>query len=302
MDFILCPICKESIDPSLSTPPICKKGHKFSLVDGILDLLPGIKDDNLLNEEEHWDEVADRGGLKIVPDQYFGARIVKDYRKRFEDSIDSAWEGKFPSDVSIADIGCGSGSAIRYLDKIKFQKVDYIGIDISIKFMRVNMKKNTNFPNNWNVRFIRTTANTGIFGDGSLDMVFSASALHHLNLSSVIEWVSKALKPNGLLILHEPSSGNFFAKFGRRYVRGFHTKGEKPMEPDKIKQVANDHDLELVYEKGLHYLTGSLQYLLGILKLPVPLVFCIYQISRFIDSLVLSPSLNYSFIQVYKKK
>jgi SAM-dependent methyltransferase len=187
------------------------------------------------------------------------------------------------------------------LDKIGFENVDYTGIDISIKFMSKYKTSHKVLPDNWNIRFIRTTANNSIFEDNSLDIVFSASALHHLDLASVIEWVSNSLKPNGLLILHEPSSSNPFAKIGRSLVRDFHTKGEKPILPKRVKQLAYAHNLVLIYEKGLHYLTGSLQYLIGILGCPFPVAFCAYQVSRFIDGLITSPSWNYSFVQVYKK-
>lgn len=300
MEFLICPICKECLRTSLSTS-VCKSGHQFPVKEGILDLHPDIKDSNLLNEEEHWNNIADKGKMKFVPDRYISTKIVQDYVAAFERSIKAAWNGNFPSSISLVDIGCGSGSAIRYLQKVKFDKVNYVGIDISIKTMKLCMTRDEPIPSNWSVRFIKASANVDIFKENSLDIIFSASALHHLNLYSVLEWVSKSLKPNGLLILHEPSSKNPFAKVGRKIVHDFHTKGEKPMEPGNIKQLSYEHNLTLVNEKGLHFLTGSLQYLLGIVRLPFPFVFCIYHISRFIDSLILSPSLNYSFIQVYKK-
>jgi SAM-dependent methyltransferase len=300
MQYIVCPICKEPLEIYLSSS-VCKIGHKFQVIDGILDLLPHTKDSNLLIEEKHWNDVADKGKMKIVPDKYISTRIVEDYRTAFEECVESAWSGNFPSKISLADIGCGSGSAIRYLNCIGFENVDYVGIDVSIKSMSLCRRKEL-LPNNWNVRFIRASGNSGLFKESSLDIVFSASALHHMDLNSVMEWVSKSLKPNGLLILHEPSSKNLFAKIGRRFVHDFHTKGEKPMEPANIKELAKQHNLSLVYEKGLHYLSGSLQYLMGILKFPFPFVFCIYHMSRFIDTLILSPSWNYSFIQAYRKE
>ena len=297
IQFILCPICKEPMQFSLTSCE-CNRGHEFPVIDGIVDLLED-KNSNLLDEEEHWDDVAEKGRMKIVPNKYIRAKIVEDYHKAFVECIEAAWTGTYPSHVSIADIGCGSGSAIRYLDKIGFENVDYTGIDISIKYMRMCNTSRKILPDNWNTRFIRATADKAIFEENSLDIVFSASALHHLDLASVIEWVSNSLKPNGLLILHEPSNSNPFAKIGRKLVQDFHTKGEKPILPKHVKQLAYAHNLVLIYEKGLHYLTGSLQYLID--GLPFPVAFCAYQISRFIDSLITSPSCNYSFIQVYKK-
>jgi SAM-dependent methyltransferase len=79
--------------------------------------------------------------------------------------------------------------------------------------MRMRATSGEIIPDNWNIRFIRASANMGLFKENSLDIVFSASALHHLELNAVVEWVSKSLKPNELLILHEPSSGNPFANW-----------------------------------------------------------------------------------------
>lgn len=299
MQFIICPICKAPIEFSLSSC-VCYNGHQFQVIDGIADLLKDTNS-NVINEQEHWDSVADKGEMNIPRDKYISERIFLDYCREFEECIKEAWSETYPQEINIADIGCGTGSAITYLANLKFGKVDYVGLDVSIKIMKLRTQSGEIFPNNWQIRFMRASANINIFKENSLDIVFSASALHHLELESVMEWVSKALKPNGLLILHEPSSGNIFSKIGRKLVKDFHTEGEKPILPKDVKQIAHNHNLNLIYEKGLHYLTGSLQYLMGILRLPIPLSFCVYQVSRLVDSFTTSPSWNYSFIQVYKK-
>ena len=299
--MIICPLCGEQIknDP---ISPMCDRGHKFSMINGILDLLPDSNDSTLSHEEEHWDKVADKGGMSLLPNEYISERLVDDYYKTFKESLERAWQGNYPNPVKILDIGCGTGSAITYLQKIDFQKVDYIGIDVSIKIMRMRSGR-VDFkpPNNWNIRFIRASANKAVFEDNLFDIVFSASALHHLEIASVIKWVSRSLKPNGLLILHEPSSNNFFAKIGRRLIHDFNTEGEEPLLPEYTKKMAHDNNLTLIYEKGLHYFTGTSQYLIGILRLPHPVAFCAYYVSKFVDFLATSPSRNYSFIQAFKK-
>jgi SAM-dependent methyltransferase len=300
MQFIVCPICRTPIKFGLSSS-ICDGGHEFPVRQGILDFLPDTDDDNLLNEEEHWNNVAEKGRMKIEPNEYINTRLVEDYRKTFEECIKAAWSGSYPRHVCIVEIGCGPGSAIGYLENLELQKVDYVGIDVSIKIMGMRRALGEIIPHNWKTLFVRCSANTPIFKEHSLDIVFSSAALHHLNPPSVMEWVSNSLKPNGLFILHEPNSGNPFAKIGRKVVRGLHTKGEKPMIPSNVKQLAYNHNLTLVYENGLHFLTGSLQYLIGMVKFPFPFVFCVYHISRFFDTLITSPNFNYSFVQVYKK-
>jgi SAM-dependent methyltransferase len=301
---ILCPICKEqiNINPN-STVSNCDKGHSFALTDGILDLLSGTIDENILDEEKHWDKFAQRGRLSITPNSFMKRKVFEHYRLTFEGLVSCEWPDFSNKTVSIADIGCGSGSAIRDLGLLDFAFVDYVGIDVSSKLMSMYKSfLDRELPKKWKIQFIRASANKSIFKDSSLDIVFSASALHHLEVDSVINWISKALKPGGLFILNEPSEMNPFAKIGRKIIRDFHTKGEKPLLPDKLNRICQQKNLCLRYEKGLHFLTGPLEYLVGIFKFPDALSISTYNFSRCFDKLVTSPSWNYSFVQMYKKE
>ncbi|HZB15593.1 MAG TPA: hypothetical protein VE445_00380, partial [Nitrososphaeraceae archaeon] len=66
-------------------------------------------------------------------------------------------------------------------------------------------------------------------------------------------------------------------------------------------KIASKHDLELVCEKGLHFLVSPLYYFLGIFNIPNLVTVPLYYIAKLIDRFVISPSWNYSFIQVYKR-
>ena len=52
----------------------------------------------------------------------------------------------------------------------------------------------------------------------------------------------------------------------------------------------------------IHFITGPLEYLVGIFKFPNALSASADHFSRFFDKLVTSPSWNYSFIQMYMKE
>ena len=126
---------------------------------------------------------------------------------------------------------------------------------------RLVLGASSHFPRNWIAQFVRTSVALPTFKENSLDIAFSAAALHHLNVNDSIKWLSASIKKGGLLILNEPSIGNPFAKIGRKMTHGFHTKGEKPLLPGEIKDINSRTGLTLTYEKGLHFLTGSLQSL-----------------------------------------
>ena len=112
---------------------------------------------------------------------------------------------------------------------------------------------------------------------------------------------SKSLKKGGIFILCEPSSKNPFASVGRRILKGFHTPGEKPLEPSEVQGLAEKNGLTMVYQKGEHFLTGPMEYLLGLRNVPVILVKLIYYLTTKVDLIIRSPSYNYDFIQAYKK-
>jgi SAM-dependent methyltransferase len=304
MQTILCPTCREPINiNSSSSSSKCNKGHSFALRNGILDLLSGTSEENILEEEKHWDKFAQRGRLSIAPNSFMKEKVFEHYRLTFQSLVSCEWPDFSHKTLSIADIGCGYGSAIKFLGGLDFASVDYVGIDVSFKFMSMcDVMLNGELPKSWNVQFLRASANRSLFNDSSLDIVFSASSLHHLEVDTVISWISKALKPGGLFILNEPSEMNPFAKIGRKIIRNFHTKSEKPLLPNKLKQTCQNNSLSLKYEKGLHFLTGPLEYLVEIFKFPNAFSEAAYHLSRCFDRLVTSPSWNYSFIQLYKKE
>jgi SAM-dependent methyltransferase len=160
--------------------------------------------------------------LKKEPNQYFSKKVFQDYRNEFEKALLRQWPNLTDRTLSIVDVGCGSGSALRFLNRLEFLSVDYVGIDISEKLMQIALKQPR--PANWNMQFVTcSSANLDIFRNDSLDLVISASSLHHLDLTCVLKWTSKSLEKNGLLVLNEPSARNPFAKIGHKLIKGFHT-------------------------------------------------------------------------------
>lgn len=300
MPDILCPCCNQAISIGTSWCT-CDKGHKFPIRDNIIDFLPNMDDEELKDEVKHWDHYAQEGKANIEPNEYIKSKIFKDYEVLYSRYITEEWPDYSRKHISIAEIGCGSGSALKLLLGIKFPNVDYVGIDVSLQTMLAHRDIDERSNPKWKVKFVRASANTGLFKDDSLDMVFSTSALHHLKVNDVIKWASKSLKRGGLFIMNEPSEVNPFARLGRKFIRDFHTKGERPLHPKKIKKIANEHNLHLRYEKGLHFLSGPMMYFVEILRLPVPFSILSYSVSKVFDRLIISPSWNYSFIQVYRR-
>jgi SAM-dependent methyltransferase len=301
----MCPVCRQStVNINNSNLSSCGKGHEFRVVDRIVDLMPSTADRNLLNEEEHWDKVAAKGGRTGVnynPNPYMENKAVENVRNIIERIITKEWPNYSNKVIYLGEIGCGSGSVVKFLHRMRFEKVYYFGADISLKQLQSAAKRKI-LPNKWEGQFIRASANIPLFTSNSLDIVFSVAALHHLKLDPVIEWVAKSLKSNGLFIVYEPSDKNPVAKIGRKLISpDFFTEDERPISPNQVKQIASYCGLRLVYENGFDFLTIPLAYLIEILKMPTPVAFCAYYVSRLVDYFIRSPSLNYYFLQIYKK-
>lgn len=301
---IVCPICMKPIRIDLDTTCSCKctGGHKFHVVNGIIDFMSSSKDCGILLEEQrYWDNVAEKGWVKILPNAFMDKKIRDGRSTIFKQAIKYQWPDYRTKNVLICEIGCGSGSALSYLDQIEFLSVGYVGIDISIKMLQLACDK----PRNWKTLFVRSDVDKSIFMENSLDVVFSVSVLSHFQLNTVIKWISKALKPGGLFILDEPSARNLFARIGRKLIKKrspfFYTSSTRLL-PNQVKEIASKYNLKLVHEKGLHFLVCPLYYLLGIFNIPTPVTVPLYYIARSIDHLVTSPSWNYSFVHVYQKE
>jgi SAM-dependent methyltransferase len=303
MQDLLCPVCFDHLFLSNSYG-ICKNDHKYGMSDGILDLMPIITDNTLLDESEHFDKVFEGGNRKfsIEQDPYIGLKLLDKSRKVFEKVITEEWPNLAEKRISIAEIGCGDGSAYWYLGKLAFKAVKYTGIDISLKSLQHVAKVRKNTPPNWDSLFVRTSANLQIFMRESLDIVLSLGALHHLQVEKIIDWVSQSLKPQGLFIIQEPSEGNPFAKVGRNFIRDFNTEGERPLNPREIKNMAIRCGLAPIYERGINFLAGPLAFFPGIAKAPRAIKSVAYLVSVAIDSIVRNQSISYGFIHIYKKE
>ena len=217
----------------------------------------------------------------------FIEKAMPDYRER--------------ASIIIGDIACGWGSAMTFLHQIPFKAVEYFGVDISMKMLQSGLSRMRKERTGWQVCFARADVASKLFNNHTIDIMFSSAALHHFKPRPVIQLVSAALKPGGLLLLNEPSIGNPIATFGRKIVTGLNTSEERPLDPLQLETIADENGLKLLSQKGIHFLTGPGAFLLGKLHTPDAVARPLYYLSRGIDGLVKSPSRHYSFIQIYKR-
>jgi SAM-dependent methyltransferase len=282
---------------------VCSNGHQFSVEEGILNLMPTeFADRNLQNEASYFDRIFESGrNFKINPNHSIGIRLRKQAIDLFEQTIAREWPDHQNRDINLGEIACGDGSAIWHFGDMDFRSVTYIGTDISLKSLVYGVK-NYRVPPNWVRQYVRASANVPIFRSNSMDLVLSLGALHHLSADSAVRWIARSMKKGGLFIMQEPSHKNPFAKIGRKLIRGANTEDEKPLDPSYITNLSYRCGLRLIFERGMDFLTGPMAYLLGMIRLPDRINNLLYYFGRSVDYFFRSPSLNYRFLQIYKKE
>lgn len=112
-----------------------------------------------------------------------------------------AWDKYIKDSQNVLDIGCGNG---RLLELFSNKSVYYTGLDISAELIKIAQEKcqQYNVPQaSFQVGDMRYLP----FANGSYDLVFAVSALHHLphhaNRWQALTEIFRVLRPGGLLLM-----------------------------------------------------------------------------------------------------
>ena len=114
-------------------------------------------------------------------------------------------------DKLVLDLGCGSGEEVVPLRQ---RGARVIGIDISPDLIAIAEKRLRKYGLDADLR-VGSAYETGL-ADGSVDVVFCMSLLHHLDLGRARDEIRRILKPHGLLIVKEPIRFSWTMKQVRR--------------------------------------------------------------------------------------
>jgi ubiquinone/menaquinone biosynthesis C-methylase UbiE len=186
-------------------------------------------------------------------------------------------KGKLKSlpSVKAADIGCGAG---RY-DLLFFQHLN----DLFLQCVDVNesmLEETANYLMENNVtRFetVKAEANELPLKDNSLDCVFTFNAVHHFNVKTFLDNVSRIIKQSGFVFIYTRLQGQNRRNIWGRYFPLFLEKEKRLYELDEMKAMVQSagsltidsvHDFryrrsvtleQLLYKaKNRHYSTFSL--------------------------------------------
>jgi 2-polyprenyl-3-methyl-5-hydroxy-6-metoxy-1,4-benzoquinol methylase len=158
-----------------------------------------------------------------------------------------------PPRLEILDVGCGSGLALRYLDRHSRTRVNrYLGIDMRAERLRRRYS---------DVRVAHAFVDVNLDSDwsfGQFDLVWCAEVIEHLiDDRSLFSKLARSVRPGGRLVVTAPSLA-FIQAVGRHVpslleVRPVQDGGHvrQGYAPEDFRRFAADHGLQLERLDGI---------------------------------------------------
>lgn len=167
-----------------------------------------------------------------------------------------------PSNAHILDYGCGSGIMFHPL-RDHFERLYAVDINYEVA------KTTAGLLNLDRIRFLYPDALDSAVGDGTLDIIFAANVLEHVDsLEGCLGMFKRKLKKNGVVIVSGPTE-NFLYGMGRRILLA---TGHREFKGDyHVTNIHHIHDTFI----GMNYERVELN------KFPFPGPFALYWILKF---------------------
>ncbi|MEW6202524.1 MAG: class I SAM-dependent methyltransferase [bacterium] len=140
------------------------------------------------------------------------------YRERFNSTIENRYIYEFLGDVKgkkVLDCGCGSGvmSVVFALGG-----AEVTAFDISPGNIQIAQKRAECYGMLDRINFFFTAAEQLCFKDGTFDIAFGTSILHHTILNLSTEEIVRVMKPGGKAAFVEPLGTNPILNLARNYL------------------------------------------------------------------------------------
>jgi ubiquinone/menaquinone biosynthesis C-methylase UbiE len=179
-----------------------------------------------LNEAK-WDKWAnslDRKGLRNY------------YLRRGQSDVISLLDIK--EGISILDIGCGTGWALRHAASLINNKGSFYGVDLSAKMIE---KDRENFQERENFHFLKANAESIPLDDNLFNAIICTNSFHHyFNPDKALKEMHRLLKIGGKVYILDPTADIWIVKIidklaillGHGHVKFYSTKEFKDLIAD----------------------------------------------------------------------
>jgi ubiquinone/menaquinone biosynthesis C-methylase UbiE len=201
-----------------------------------------MKRDNIMKESEHlrinekkwdkWAKTIDSKSLKY------------DYLRTAQLGVISLLNLK--ENVSMLDIGCGSGWALGQASKLVNDKGTFFGVDLSSRMIE---RAQENFKGRENFHFIIANAEEIPLEGNSFDIIICTNSFHHyLHPEKALKEMHRLLKQGGEIYILDPTVDNWFFKIISKTFKLF--------DPAQVKLYNTKELQELISSAGFNY-TGT---------------------------------------------
>ena len=149
-------------------------------------------EDRLRREIEHHRDLAGRQTEEIWGWASPAGRVRADRRARLFISC-----GRITPGARALELGCGTGEFTR---RVASAGSFLIALDLSAELLAKARSKGGTAA-----QFVRGNAENLPFPDGTFDVVYGCSTLHHLDVEAALREVRRVLRPGGRLVFSEPN-------------------------------------------------------------------------------------------------
>lgn len=207
---------------------------------GIKESEQAVYDSKAASDRRSYDSLWDNDDMARL--------LVEGAAGKFHSLID-----RFPTHMSLLDIGCGNGTLIRDIHTFNEESRVY-GVDISGGQLRDAKELNKNVG-----QFVQGDGERLPFLDNSFDVVSVQASLHHLPnwRSRAIPEVRRVLKESGAFIFYEPGKYNPPAVLRRKFFpSSSHTPHEAPFDPALLEEALAEEFA--IVNTSRHYIISHL--------------------------------------------
>jgi ubiquinone/menaquinone biosynthesis C-methylase UbiE len=176
-----------------------------------------------------WAESIDGEGFKY------------DYLRKAQSSVISLLDIK--ENISLLDIGCGTGWALGLAASLINNNGSYYGVDLSAKMIE---RAKENFKTKENFHFIKANAESIPLDDNLFDAIICTNSFHHyLHPDKALKEMYRLLKTGGKVYILDPTADFWIIKIMSKLF--------KLLEPGSVKLYSTKEFKELIVESGLKY-------------------------------------------------
>ena len=152
-------------------------------------------------------------------------------------------------DISVLDIGCGTGYALGEIAKKAGNRGTFYGVDLSAKMIE---RANEKFRDSEQFHFMVSNAESIPLEDNLFDIIICINSFHHYyHPEKAIAEMHRLLKDKGKVYILDPTLDGFIFRAIDKLVRIFHQNHEKLHSSKEFKELMKNSGLNFIERRKI---------------------------------------------------